>query len=207
PTFREHIRANAAKRLGQQNRLAQQEFCALTEGWASIPDSHPARQYAVRFGPRTLLAAQRFDSVCDMLADLRVLETQAEVGLLFDLAGDFFRAGDELPRDHPRRRTVRLLEEALRVDLHFLARHPTCLFQCLWNSCWWYDCPAAARHYDPPEGGWPPEGPPWARPGPKLSQLLESWRRTKEEAMPGFVWLRSLRPPPLHLGTSQRAIL
>ncbi len=42
--------------------------------------------------------------------------------------------------------------------------YPQGLFQCLWNSCWWYDCSEAAVQYDPPPGGWPPEGPPWSRP-------------------------------------------
>jgi WD40 repeat protein len=46
-----------------------------------------------------------------------------------------------------------LLDEALRRDMHFIARHAHDylhgLFQCLWNTCWWYDCPEAAKHYDP----------------------------------------------------------
>jgi WD40 repeat protein len=207
PTFRDHVRTDSAKRLVQQNRLAQEEFCALAEGWANIPADHTALQYAVRFGPHSLLAGQRFDAVCDLLSDLRFLEAKTQGGLVFDLANDFSLAVGGLPVDHPRRRILRLLEEALRQDLHFLARHPTCLFQCLWNSCWWYDCPAAARHYDPPDKGWPPQGPPWKRPGPKLWQLLEFWRAAKERTTPGFVWLRSLRPPPTHLGTGQRAML
>ena len=40
-----------------------------------------------------------------------------------------------------------LLDEAIRRDVHFLDRHPTALFQCMWNTCWWYDCPEAAGHY------------------------------------------------------------
>ena len=48
-------------------------------------------------------------------------------------------------------------------DIQFLARHPTTLFQCLWNRCWWYDCADAAAHYSPPVPGtgWPGK----ARPG------------------------------------------
>jgi WD40 repeat protein len=207
PTFRDHVRADEAKRLGQKNRLAQEALCELAEGWASIPAAHPARKYALRYGPRTLVEAKRWDSVWRLLTDLPFLEAKTEAGLVFDLAGDLGHAVTGLPVDHHERRLLRLIEEALRTDIHFLARHPSCLFQCLWNRCWWYDCPQAARQYDPPERGWPPEGPPWARPGPKLSQLLESWRRTKEGAVPGFVWLRSLRPPRVHLGTAQQAVL
>ena len=84
--------------------------------------------------------------------------------MIFDLAMDFSHALAAMPQDHPRRCILALLEEALRRDIHFIARHPTTLFQCMWNTCWWYDCPEAAKHYDPPDGGWPPEGPPWDSP-------------------------------------------
>ena len=104
-----------------------------------------------------------------------------------------------MPATHPMRRSLRRLGEAVRADLAFLSRHPDALFQCLWDRCWWYDCPLAAEHYLPPRAGWPPEGPPWAHPGPRLHQLLEEWRAQKERS-PGFTWLRSLRPPPAPLG-------
>ena len=113
-----------------------------------------------------------------------------------------------MPLDHPARRHLRLIEQALRSDLHFLARHPTTLFQCLWNRCWWYDCPAAAAHHDPPPGGWPADGPPWSRPeDDRLATLLESWRTAKERRTPAFTWLRSLRPPPFPLGGAELACL
>jgi hypothetical protein len=65
-------------------------------------------------------------------------------------AGNFSGAVAALPSERPQRRILRLLEEALRRDIHFIARHaqdyPQGLFQCLWNSGWWYDCPEAAQH-------------------------------------------------------------
>ena len=118
------------------------------------------------------------------------------------------RAIEAMPLDHAARRHLRLIEQALRSDLHFLARHPTALFQCLWNRCWWYDCPAAAAHHDPPPGGWPADGPPWSRPGDdRLATLLESWRAAKQRRTPAFTWLRSLRPPPFPLGGAELACL
>ena len=124
------------------------------------------------------------------------LEAKAEAGYVFDLAMDFTRAIERLPADHPARRHLRLIEQALRSDIHFLARHPTTLFQCLWNRCWWYDCPAAAAHHDPPPGGWPADGPPWSRPeADRLATLLESWRgRRNEEPRPSPGCGRSARP-------------
>ena len=148
-----------------------------------------------------------WDEVEGALTDLEFMEAKAEGGQVFDLAMDFTRCNRVLPQDRMWARNLRLLEQALRNDLHFIARHPTTLFQCFWNSAWWYDCPEAANHYDPPEHGWSAAGPPWERPEPKLCTLLERWREEKEARRSGFYWLRSLRPPPLALGGAQIACL
>lgn len=87
-----------------------------------------------------------------MLHELRWLEAKNEAGLTFDLTANFAEAMKVLPETDVRQRNLRLLYEALRRDIHFIARHaqqyPQGLFQCLWNSCWWYDTPDAASHYD-----------------------------------------------------------
>ena len=127
--------------------------------------------------------------------------------MIFDLLWDCGEAVRCLPSEHTSSRILRLLEQVFRFEGSFLARHPTALFQCLWNQGWWYDSPEAARHYNPPLEGWPPEGPPWERSGPKLCVLLEQWRSQKEERTPGFVWLRSLHPPAVPLGGAQLACL
>lgn len=141
------------------------------------------------------------------LTDLEFLEAKAEADMVFDLAMDFTRCNLALPADRVWSPNLRLLEQALRHDLNFIARHPTALFQCFWNSAWWYDCADAVRHYDPPEGGWQGQTPPWERPEPKLCTLLERWRAEKEACRPGFYWLRSLRPLPSRLGNAQVACL
>ena len=79
------------------------------------------------------------------------------------------------------------VEEGLRRDIHFLGRHPSCLFQCLWNSGWWYDCPQTVAHYA--EGRSPGQ-----QAGVGLHRLLERWREFKEQTASGWTWLRSLRP-------------
>jgi WD40 repeat protein len=162
--------------------------------------------YALRYLPTHLIEAARWNDLAAVLRDLQYLEARAEAGQVFDLAMDFTRVGERLPTDHPARTHLRLISQALGMDIHFLARHPGALFQCLWNRCWWYDCPqAAARHHPPPPGG-PAEGAPWARPAAgRLATLLESWRRAKEQRTPGFPWLRSLRPPPFPLGGAELA--
>jgi hypothetical protein len=209
PTFREHVRADLAGKLSQQNKLARQAFLDLARDWAEIPLHHPARSYALQHGPETLIEAGAWDDMTRLLTSLPFLEAKTEAGWIFDLVQDFSLALNDprLPAEHPRRRTLGLLEEAIGADVHFIARHPSTLYQCLWNRCWWYDCSEAAHHYDPPQGGWAPEGPPWDRTGEKLCQLLESWRLEKSARQGGFLWLRSLRPPPLPLGGAQRLVL
>jgi len=177
-------------------RLAEEAFCR----WLGSGGG----RYGLRHRIDHLLAAGHSDMAAGLLTDLKFLEAKAEAGLVFELAADFGAAVAALPAGHAQVRILRLLEEALRRDIHFIARHPTALFQCLWNVAWWYDCPKAAAHYDPPKGGWSAAGPPWERPAPRLCTLLEGWRKAKEQAQPGFVWLRSLRPPPPPLGGGQR---
>lgn len=127
--------------------------------------------------------------------------------MIHELVNDYANVLDAMPREHPRNRILTLLDEALRRDVHFIERHPTTLFQCLWNSCWWYDSPEAAGHYQTPEGGWRATGPPWKQSVPSLSALQQSWRRQKEQALQGFRWLRSLRPPQVRLGAGQQFVL
>ena len=172
----------------------------------ALPPGDERRLELLRHGPRALAAARRWDELEAVLSDLPFLEAKAAAGFAFDLPGDFADALRHLPADRPARRALALLDEALRRDLYFIARHPSLLFQCLWNNGWWYDAPQAAAHHDPPEEGWPPEGPPWER-QPRLAALLESWRRARERRNPGAAWLRSLRPPPVPLGGAQRALI
>lgn len=147
-----------------------------------------------------------WDAVADLFTDLHFLEAKAEAGMIFSLAQDYADTLAAMPAQHLRRRLLVLLDEAIRRDLHFLDRHPTTLFQSLWNTCWWYDCPEAARHYDLSQRK--SQDPlPWERPAGTLSEILESWRARKEVTTPGFSWLRLLRPPQPPLGSGLQAIL
>ncbi|MEK6325278.1 MAG: DUF4062 domain-containing protein [Acidobacteriota bacterium] len=176
------------------------------EAAPSTPASQPARQPTRRKVaelPHHLIQAEQWEGLERTLCHLDFLEAKCAAGLVFELATDFGQALRAIPPTAPSRALLRLIEEALRRDIHFIARHreeyPQALFQCLWNTCWWYDCPEAATHYETSEG-------PWSRPGPKLYKLLEAWRTAKEEVTPGFRWVRSLRPPYMRLGGSQRAV-
>ena len=145
-----------------------------------------------------------------LLTDLNYLEARNEAGQVFALATDFTQVINALSKDHPKHRILRLLDEALRRDIHFIARHsedyPQGLFQSLWNSCWWYDCPDAEQYYLKPDTVWR-EPPPWSVNEPRLCDLVASWSALKKTIQPGLRWLSTGRPPAMHLGTAQRAVL
>jgi WD40 repeat protein len=159
--------------------------------------------YARRYLIRHLAADKRWDALESVLLDLPYLEARAEAGEIFLLAADLGIATVALPTARPLARLLRLVHQAIQRELNFIARHPTALFQSLWNQCWWFDCPEAAQRLLPPLGGWGAGAPPWGQAGPKLFELLERWRALKEARTPHFVWIRSLRPPAMPLGNSQ----
>ncbi len=201
-TFKTTIRNFAVKARRGHQSLADLGWKELKRGAAGMS------AYALRHLPAHLIGAERWEDLSVLLKDPDYLETRTERGQVFDLAMDLRRAWEAMPEDHRARRFARLVEQALRADLHFIARQPTTLFQCLWNRGWWYDHPDAALHHDPPPSGWPKEGPPWDRPvEERLSTWLGSWRVTRERRHPGFFWLRSLRPPPFPLGGAELACL
>lgn len=126
--------------------------------------------------------------------------------MIYDLAQNLDDVLKQMPPTHPGFRILKWLVEAIRRDQKFIELHSTTLFQCLWNSCWWHDCPELTKHLTYSFTGdmfaklsglqlrlfsWLKV----EREPPKLHTLLENWRRQKEQQTPGFRWLRSLRPP------------
>ena len=144
------------------------------------------------------------DRIEQLFITLEFLEAKAEAGMVFELATDFSSVLQLLPSDRSLFQIIALLEEALLRDIRFIAGHardyPQALFQCLWNSCWWYDCPQAARHY---LATYAPE----QAEGLRLYQLMEKWHATREKVLADFMWVRSYRPPRVHLGTARRLVI
>lgn len=126
--------------------------------------------------------------------------------MIFELVADFASTYAVLPKDHLRRRTLELLERAVRRDLRFIERHPTSLFQCVWNTAWWYDCPEAELYYDW-TGSSSDEKPPWQEEGTRLHELISRWRESRFAKGTMTSWICSARPPEMHLGSSQIAVL
>jgi len=123
--------------------------------------------------------------------------------MIFDLVKDFAAVLDKMPNEHPRHRILKLLDEAVRRDAQFIERHPTTLFQCLWNLCWWYDCPQAVQYYVEQDGV-RQDGVLEETSNDHLFLLLERWR----EQIDGHrYWMRSMRPPRDPLGAALLCVL
>jgi WD40 repeat protein len=194
----------AGEPVAAHNQLLEAYRARSAGGWPTGPDDG----YFFTHLRRHLAEAGRGEELLELLLGGLWLEAKADHGLIFDLPLDFGAARRLAGARPARRLNVDLLDEALCRDLHFIARHPGTLFQCVWNTGWWYDSPAAAPYYDPPAGGWPPEGPPWSRPeAERLSSLLERWRSARRQPASGPLWVRSLRPPQISLGGGLRAVL
>jgi WD40 repeat protein len=172
-------------------------------GWQDGPNDG----YFLTHLRKHLAEAGRESELADLLTDLRWLEAKSAAALVFDLDNDFSMAQQLLPTHDPRRRLLRLLDEALRRDIHFIDRHredyPQGLFQCLWNRCWWFDCPELRQHFkaiDRPASPFQDS----LRP---VHRLLEEWRQTRGARTPDFMWARAMRPPLDALGGAQLAVL
>ncbi len=125
--------------------------------------------YARGHLPAHLIVDQNWEALEDVLTNLAFLEAKTESAGVFALAADFVNAVAVIPSGRPLERTLRLLEDAVRRELHFIGRHPATLFQCLWNLCWWFDCHEAPYHYS---SGSSATTFPWQSDGPKRPPAL-----------------------------------
>jgi len=188
---------------------ARRNFATAALAWKH-PDLEPLRPYLLRHGLRHLLADARRADAEEVAFDWRFLEAKAEAGLVYELVDDLQSLGEMRP---PLALTeqLRLLGRGLGRDGAWIAEempaYPPALFQCLWNTCWWHDCPDAAAHYRKPEGGWPPEGMPWEREERPLSAFMERWRSERRWTEAHPAWTRSLRPPAIRIDSPLRLLL
>jgi WD40 repeat protein len=120
--------------------------------------SNEKRFYVLRHLPRHLAVQKDCVRLYSLLTDIFFLESKTQEVSVFDLATDFTEAIEITPDNGPYHKILRLLEEAILKDIHFIDRHveeyPQALFQCLWNSCWWYDSPESTLHYKSEENTW-----------------------------------------------------
>jgi len=149
------------------------------------------------------LQIKLWDKIEEMLTDIFFLESNTEAGFAFQLFMWYNKTLQILPKDRQIYGILILLREALGQDIYFIKDYPTTLFQCLWNSCWWFDCKDAILYYELLSDDIEEKIEPFKKYEPEISKLLERWRNQKENQQSKFPWLRSLRPPAFALGRHQ----
>lgn len=165
--------------------------------------SSERQDYILRNLTAHLIKAKEIDRLYKLLTNIDFIEAKVEEISVYELFINFTEALKIIPNDHSYGYILKLLKEAIGRDIQFIARHPTTLFQCLWNTCWWYDCPEASKYYDQEKT----EEQSSKQDIPKLHGLMELWRTSKERNNPGFFWIRSLSPPVHYLGSSQILVI
>jgi WD40 repeat protein len=152
-------------------------------------DSPP---YVLRHLPGHLLDAGQWEEAHDLLTTLAYVEAKAQAGYARGLAEDFKAAAETAPRGRrAESRILRVLGRAIEHEMGFLRRHPECLFQVCWNRGWWTDAKEAKHYFEVDESAAEGYQPPWALEGPKVSGLLERWRRERATVP----WVRRALPP------------
>jgi hypothetical protein len=151
-------------------------------------DSPP---YVLRHLPGHLLDAGQWEKAHDLLTTLAYVEAKAKAGYVGDLAEDFKAAAETAPRGRRvEARILRVLGRAIEHEMAFLRRHPELVFQVCWNRGWWTDAETTGRYFEVEERAAEDYQPPRAREGPKVSDLLERWRRERTKVP----WVRRLLP-------------
>ena len=74
-TFREHVRR--AEALSNANATTQDELCQLAVGWEELSSEHPARRYALEFGPQHLHDARWLDALYALARSEAFLQDQS----------------------------------------------------------------------------------------------------------------------------------
>jgi hypothetical protein len=169
--------------------------------WDDVGADSPP--YVVRHLPGHLLDAGQWGEAYDLLTTLTYVEAKAKAGYVGDLAEDFKSAAEAAPRSRrAEARILRVLGRAIEHEMGFLRRHPECAFQVCWNRGWWTDASAAEHYFDVEASAAEEYQPPWAREDPKVSDLLEQWRRERATAP----WVRRTLPPRDLFGSGQTVL-
>jgi WD40 repeat protein len=169
--------------------------------WNDVGADSPP--YVLRHLPSHLLGAGHWEEAYGLLTTLAYVEAKVQAGYVGDLAEDFKVAAQAAPRDRrAEARILRVLGRALTHEMAFLRGHPELVFQVCWNRGWWTDAKEAQHYFDVDESAAEDFQPPWALEGPKVSGLLERWRR-KRAAAP---WVRRTLPPRALFASDQTVL-
>ncbi|BBM83013.1 DUF4062 domain-containing protein [Candidatus Uabimicrobium amorphum] len=183
-------------------RIGKQKMRGMHEELATY-FSHKGLDYVRSLDelPYQLQWSEQYSELLKLLTSIVFLEGKGQRNLIQGLREDFRLALDNQVVAVPEncrveispdicvdRNTIRLMYKALEIDFHLLQQQPQSIFHCLWNRCYWHDCPELAQRYQLEISS-----------VEKMYKLAEKWRR---EITPRKLWLRSLRPLPQRMDSA-----
>jgi hypothetical protein len=132
----DYLRRSVVNARAMHAQLLAAYWAKCKEGWPTGPNDG----YLFTRLRRHLVEAGRASELADLLQELRWLERKNEAGLTFDLQADFVSAAAAISADGMRGEVLRLLSEAMRTHVHFIAHHsetyPQGLIQSVVNHLW-----------------------------------------------------------------------
>jgi len=155
--------------------------------------------YILKWGIYHLIDNNKIDEVVDLLTNITFLESKAKAGQSFNLVKMISDALESIPEEHKYFQSLKLINKALRNNIHFIDSHlidyPQSLFQCVWNSAWWHGRTLPASNYKVDQGQTVSDK-------TQLNIILEKWLNEKLKKDPDFIWLCFKRPPSIPLDSA-----
>lgn len=179
-------------------RIGKQKMRSMHQGLAKYLDNK-GLDYIRSLDelPYQLQWSEQYHKLLQLLTSLHFLEQKSQRNLIqglrqdfsFALRGQVVRVPETCnvaltPEITVNKNTIRLIHKALEIDFHLLQREPANIFQCLWNRCFWHDCPELEKRYDIHSSV------------PEKERIYRLAKKWSKEIAPGKLWLRSLRPLP-----------
>jgi WD40 repeat protein len=178
-----------AEVLGESGlRAIHSAFCDWIAG-------EPWSDYGMRWRVSHQVQAGRAEELPDILLDPKYLSEKVGRGMAVEAMSDFDEATKQVGGESSGH--LALVRDCIRSQLAELSRRPQASYQAFWNLLHWYDAPVLSEHFAVPEG----EVPTWEKPGPKVSDWMDSWPR------PETPWLEACLPPARGLGSGLRSVL
>jgi WD40 repeat protein len=134
-----------------------------------------------------------------IVLDIDYLEIKAERGWIFELIEELASVARMQPESD---RRLDAISGALQRNGGYIARRPTTLFQCVWNTCCWENPDLLGAFFLDVAGARSA----YAQPS-SITTLLNRWRMRRAERSPGLIWVRSLRPTWTDLNHNVQIVL
>lgn len=197
-SFRDYLRIHVYER---DDREAHRMLATACQRWREYADT--SREYSLRYVVFHAIGGSADEHAQKLAEDYEFLETQAEAGFVTSLKNNLDSIAERLRETgNPASGLIQDFANAVWESMAFLRRHPSALFQCMWNALWWIDSPEAKKWQEPKphlSNGLPGEAA--ALKAPRY-QFMERWRLWKDRKSPGFSWIRAISPPTRRPGES-----